>query len=75
MSAFQINIGNCRKHFAKALEILKKDLKVFAMFDVKLFTDLTKLLALEDFRSGDVRAPLCWTFLSISRQVNQLMLM
>lgn len=36
----------------KALEILKKDLKVFASDNESLFKEMTQLLALNDFRYG-----------------------
>lgn len=35
---------------AKAVEILVKDLKVFASFNEELFKEITQLLTLENFR-------------------------
>lgn len=35
---------------AKAVEILVKDLKVFATFNEELFKEITQLLTLENFR-------------------------
>ena len=35
---------------AKAVEILAKDLKVFATFNEELYKEITQLLTLENFR-------------------------
>lgn len=40
----------CRHDRAKAVEILVKDLKVFASFNEELFKEITQLLTLENFR-------------------------
>ena len=37
---------------SKAVEILVKDLKVFASFNEELFKEITQLLTLENFRSN-----------------------
>jgi hypothetical protein len=37
---------------ARAVEILVKDLKVFASFNEELFKEITQLLTLENFRYG-----------------------
>lgn len=39
-----------RQDRAKAVEILVKDLKVFASFNEELFKEITQLLTLENFR-------------------------
>lgn len=39
-----------RRDRAKAVEILVKDLKVFAAFNEDLFKEITQLLTLENFR-------------------------
>lgn len=39
-----------RKERAKAVDILMKDLKVFAAFNEDLFKEITQLLTLENFR-------------------------
>lgn len=39
-----------RQDRAKAVEILVKDLKVFASFNEELFKEITHLLTLENFR-------------------------
>lgn len=46
------NAINCRKDRAKGVEILVKDLKVFAAFNEDLFKEITQLLTLENFRYG-----------------------
>ncbi|XP_066341504.1 protein TOPLESS-RELATED PROTEIN 2-like [Miscanthus floridulus] len=38
---------------AKAVEILMKDLKVFASFNEELFKEITQLLTLENFRQNE----------------------
>lgn len=40
----------CRRDRAKGVEILVKDLKVFAAFNEELFKEITQLLTLENFR-------------------------
>lgn len=45
-------IDFCRHDRAKAVEILVKDLKVFASFNEELFKEITQLLTLENFRYG-----------------------
>lgn len=40
----------CRNDRAKAVDILVKDLKVFASFNEELFKEITQLLTLENFR-------------------------
>jgi hypothetical protein len=40
----------CRHDRSKAVEILVKDLKVFASFNEELFKEITQLLTLENFR-------------------------
>lgn len=45
---FTVNIS--RHDRAKAVEILVKDLKVFASFNEELFKEITQLLTLENFR-------------------------
>lgn len=47
---FSLNIS--RHDRAKAVEILVKDLKVFASFNEELFKEITQLLTLENFRYG-----------------------
>lgn len=42
----------CRRDRAKAVDILVKDLKVFAAFNEELFKEITQLLTLENFRYG-----------------------
>lgn len=42
--------NNCRRDRAKAVDILVKDLKVFAAFNEELFKEITQLLTLENFR-------------------------
>lgn len=42
----------CRQDRAKAVEILVKDLKVFAAFNEELFKEITQLLTLDNFRFG-----------------------
>jgi hypothetical protein len=42
----------CRHDRAKAVEILVKDLKVFASFNEELFKEITQLLTLDNFRYG-----------------------
>lgn len=39
-----------RQDRAKAVEILVKDLKVFASFNEELFKEITQLLTLDNFR-------------------------
>lgn len=39
-----------RNDRAKAVEILAKDLKVFATFNEELYKEITQLLTLENFR-------------------------
>lgn len=42
---------SCSRHDRpKAVEILVKDLKVFASFNEELFKEITQLLTLENFR-------------------------
>jgi hypothetical protein len=43
-------VKKCRRDRAKAVEILVKDLKVFAAFNEELFKEITQLLTLENFR-------------------------
>jgi len=43
-------IDDCRRDRAKAVEILVKDLKVFAAFNDDLFKEISQLLTLEIFR-------------------------
>jgi hypothetical protein len=45
-----VNFCKCRRDRAKAVEILVKDLKVFAAFNEELFKEITQLLTLENFR-------------------------
>lgn len=40
----------CRRDRAKAVDILVKDLKVFAAFNEELFKEITQLLTLDNFR-------------------------
>jgi len=42
-----------RQDRAKAVEILVKDLKVFAAFNEELFKEITQLLTLDNFRYED----------------------
>ncbi|KAJ9678541.1 hypothetical protein PVL29_020663 [Vitis rotundifolia] len=42
-----------RQDRAKAVEILVKDLKVFASFNEELFKEITQLLTLENFRQNE----------------------
>ena len=42
--------NNCRRDRAKAVDILVKDLKVFAAFNEELFKEITQLLTLDNFR-------------------------
>lgn len=44
------NCTSFRRDRAKAVEILVKDLKVFAAFNEDLFKEITQLLTLENFR-------------------------
>ncbi|RWW25597.1 hypothetical protein GW17_00010046 [Ensete ventricosum] len=44
---------------AKAVEILVKDLKVFASFNEELFKEITQLLTLENFRQVTVDSNVC----------------
>lgn len=41
---------NFRRDHAKAVDILVKDLKVFASYDADLFKEITHLLTLDNFR-------------------------
>lgn len=43
-----------RNDRAKAVEILAKDLKVFATFNEELYKEITQLLTLENFRYNSV---------------------
>lgn len=43
-------INGCRRETAKAVEVLVKDLKVFASFNEDLFKEITMLLTLGNFR-------------------------
>jgi hypothetical protein len=55
----------CRRDRAKAVEILVKDLKVFAAFNEELFKEITQLLTLENFRYfflKNVNSYLCLIF-------------
>ena len=54
----------CRQDRAKAVDILVKDLKVFAAFNEDLFKEITQLLTLDNFRYGHYVSVLC-SFLSI----------
>lgn len=49
---FYIGVSCCmyRHDRSKAVEILVKDLKVFASFNEELFKEITQLLTLENFR-------------------------
>jgi len=42
----------CRGDRSKAVDILVKDLKVFAAFNEELFKEITQLLTLDNFRFG-----------------------
>ncbi|KAI3857265.1 hypothetical protein MKW92_032670 [Papaver armeniacum] len=42
-----------RKEMEKARDMLVKDLKVFKIFDEKVYSDMTGLLVLEDFRENE----------------------
>lgn len=46
----KFNTNYCRRDRAKAVDILVKDLKVFAAFNEELFKEITQLLTLENFR-------------------------
>jgi len=43
-------LERCRKDRSKAVDILVKDLKVFASYNEELYKEITQLLTLEDFR-------------------------
>lgn len=47
----------CRHDRSKAVDILVKDLKVFATFNEELFKEITQLLTLENFRYNIF---ICW---------------
>lgn len=50
MSLFDFQFSAFRQDRAKAVEILVKDLKVFASFNEELFKEITQLLTLDNFR-------------------------
>lgn len=50
LAKWVILVENSRHDRAKAVEILVKDLKVFASFNEELFKEITQLLTLENFR-------------------------
>lgn len=47
---FYALLSSTRQDRAKAVEILVKDLKVFASFNEELFKEITQLLTLDNFR-------------------------
>ena len=47
---FIVLLSSTRQDRAKAVEILVKDLKVFASFNEELFKEITQLLTLDNFR-------------------------
>lgn len=57
----QVLIFCYRHEFAVALDILLKDLKVFAQSNKELYKEMTQLLTLDDFRYVDV---MCFAYLA-----------
>lgn len=58
------------------MEILVKDLKVFAAFNEELFKEITQLLTLENFRYGWIsindRYPCCFYFVYATFSCNSI---
>lgn len=50
LTFLEIGLSWCSNDRAKALDILMKDLKVFAAGNEELFREMTQLLTLDDFR-------------------------
>ncbi|KAJ0082116.1 hypothetical protein Patl1_12277 [Pistacia atlantica] len=69
LEGLQANVQ--RRDRAKGVDILVKDLKVFAAFNEELFKEITQLLTLENFRDNEqlwkygdtkpARAKRCWS--------------
>jgi hypothetical protein len=65
-----IGLVNFNRHDrSKAVDILVKDLKVFATFNEELFKEITQLLTLENFRYDKFVFKLCMLQLKTSKEI------